>query len=235
MCGMGILRNEASFYLGTHDTARADVCMLQILLDRYKTTGHHPCMNKSNVRDKILEASLAALHGKGFNATSVQDITDAAKVPKGSFYNHFASKEALGAEVVKMYVARTAPASAALFDTSLAPLERLRRHWAAMVDVASGDGQFWGCLLGNFSTELSGQSTLIRDEVVASLDGWTAAIAGPIADAQADGTVPAGLPVQELAAFIINAWQGALARSKAEHSRAPLDLFMTVVFTKVLA
>lgn len=191
-------------------------------------------MNKPNVREKILEASLAALHGKGFNATSVQDITDAAKVPKGSFYNHFASKEALGAEVVKMYAARSAPASVPLFDTSLAPLERLRRHWAAMVEVAGGDGLFWGCLLGNFSTELSSQSTLIRDEVAGVLDGWTDALAGPIAAAQADGTVPSDLPAADLAAFILNAWQGALARSKAEHSRAPLELFVTMVFAKVL-
>jgi TetR/AcrR family transcriptional regulator, transcriptional repressor for nem operon len=40
---------------------------------------------------------------RGFNAVGVQDITDAAGVPKGSFYNHFESKEALGAEVVERY------------------------------------------------------------------------------------------------------------------------------------
>lgn len=192
-------------------------------------------MNKPNVREKILEASLAAMHGKGFNATSVQDITDAAKVPKGSFYNHFDSKEALGAEVVKLYAARSAPSAAPLSDMALAPLDRLRRHWDAMVVVAGGDGQFWGCLLGNFSTELSGQSALIRDEVAGSLDGWTEALAAAVAAAQADGTVPSDVPAGDLAAFMLNAWQGALARSKAEHSRAPLELFVKLVFAKVLA
>ncbi len=34
---------------------------------------------------------------------SVQDITDEAGVPKGSFYNHLDSKEALGAEIVDLY------------------------------------------------------------------------------------------------------------------------------------
>ena len=37
-------------------------------------------------------------HTRGFNGCSVQDIVDAAGVPKGSFYNHFDSKEALGVE-----------------------------------------------------------------------------------------------------------------------------------------
>jgi TetR/AcrR family transcriptional repressor of nem operon len=57
-------------------------------------------MAKPNLREEILTAGLATLHGRGFNATSVQDITEAAGVPKGSFYNHFASKEDLGAAVV---------------------------------------------------------------------------------------------------------------------------------------
>jgi len=61
-------------------------------------------MSKPNVREQILTTGLALLHGRGFNATSVQDITEAAGVPKGSFYNHFASKEALGLEVVQRYV-----------------------------------------------------------------------------------------------------------------------------------
>ena len=39
----------------------------------------------------------------GFNGSSVQDITEAAGVPKGSFYNYFDSKEALGAAVIDYY------------------------------------------------------------------------------------------------------------------------------------
>jgi TetR/AcrR family transcriptional repressor of nem operon len=39
-------------------------------------------------------------------------------VPKGSFYNHFESKEALGAEVVDRY-GRDNPRRAALADTSV--------------------------------------------------------------------------------------------------------------------
>ena len=52
-------------------------------------------MSKPNFRDQILTAGLEALHSSGLNATSVQDITEAAGVTKGSFYNHFADKEDL--------------------------------------------------------------------------------------------------------------------------------------------
>ena len=64
-------------------------------LTNYKTTGHIAAMARHNVREQLLSAGLETLQRRGFNATSVEDITKAAGVPKGSFYNHFESKEAL--------------------------------------------------------------------------------------------------------------------------------------------
>ena len=52
-------------------------------------------MAKPSARDRILDAAVQTLHERGFNGCGVQDITDAAGVPKGSFYSHFDSKEAL--------------------------------------------------------------------------------------------------------------------------------------------
>src|SRR5258708_4888280 len=56
-----------------------------------------------DVRERLLEAGVATFHRLGFNGCSVQDITEAAGVPKGSFYNHFESKEALGAAALEHF------------------------------------------------------------------------------------------------------------------------------------
>ena len=64
-------------------------------------------MARRNVREQIVEAGLKCLLEKGFNGVGVQEITSSAGVPKGSFYNHFESKEALGAEVIERYGAGT--------------------------------------------------------------------------------------------------------------------------------
>src|SRR5262249_43060960 len=61
-------------------------------------------MPRPSLREQLLTAGLEVLHQKGFNATSVQDITDAAGAPKGSFYNHFESKEALALEALRLYL-----------------------------------------------------------------------------------------------------------------------------------
>src|SRR5204862_8188502 len=70
---------------------------------RISTPKGDPTVPRSSVREELLSAGLETLHRRGFNATSVQDITDAAGAPKGSFYNHFESKEALAAEAVRRY------------------------------------------------------------------------------------------------------------------------------------
>lgn len=191
-------------------------------------------MPKPNVREEILAAGLETLHRRGFNATSVQDITEAAGVPKGSFYNHFASKEDLGAAVVAIYSEKGAVRRQALADTAVAPLARLRSYFEGLVGWAPHPGSP-GCLLGNFGAELSNQSPAIRAQLGVAFADWRRSLAQVIAEAQRIGELAAADDPDLLAAFVIDAWEGAVLRSKVEQSRAPLDAFLTVVFSKILA
>lgn len=191
-------------------------------------------MAKANVKEQILTASVQLLHSKGFNATSVQDITDAAGVPKGSFYNHFTSKEALGLEVLQRYIDGVGNLAAVLRDRMLAPRQRLQQYFERMIaGNAANDYQF-GCMLGNFSTELSNQIPAMRTAMRAAFGGSTALLAAVIAEGQQDGSIGAGLAAADLAGFVDDAWQGAVLRAKAEQSRAPLERFARVVLDRLL-
>jgi TetR/AcrR family transcriptional repressor of nem operon len=191
-------------------------------------------MAKPTTREKLLSAGLETFHKRGFNATGVQDITDAAKVPKGSFYNHFESKDALGVEVVARWAAMGAARRQPLIDGSGPPLARLRSHFKALNQLGPATGFSRGCLLGNFSTELSTQSPAIRVAVEAALDDWTRAIAQMIAEAQEAGDVSRNLSADTLAGFVLNAWEGAVMRSRVEKNQAALDDFLAVTFNKIL-
>jgi len=189
---------------------------------------------KTDVRERLLTSALDALHKNGFNATGVQDITDAAKVPKGSFYNHFDSKDALGVEVVGHYVAKGAERRQALVDGPGAPLARLKAYFKALNQLGPASGFSRGCLLGNFSAELASQSPDIRQALAGALADWTKDIARVVAEAQQAGDIGRDLPAATLAAFLLNAWEGAVLRSRVDKSAAPLDAFMSVAFNKIL-
>ncbi|HQS17416.1 TetR/AcrR family transcriptional regulator [Reyranella sp.] len=189
---------------------------------------------KTNVRERLLTSALDALHKNGFNATGVQDITDAAKVPKGSFYNHFDSKDALGVEVVGHYVAKGAERRQALVDGPGAPLARLKAYFKSLNQLGPASGFSRGCLLGNFSAELASQSPDIRQALAGALADWTKDIARVVAEAQQAGDIGRDVPAATLAAFLLNAWEGAVLRSRVDRSAVPLDAFMSVAFNKIL-
>jgi len=191
-------------------------------------------MAKANVKEQILTTSLQLLHSKGFNATSVQDITDAAGVPKGSFYNHFSSKEALGLEVLQRYTEAVGQLAAVLQDRTLAPKQRLQQYYAAMIAGNTANSFNFGCLLGNFSTELSNQIPAMRKAMREAHGGSAAQLAAVIAEGQQDGSIAAGAAAGELAGFVNDAWQGAVLRAKAEQSSEPLERFVRVVLGRIL-
>jgi TetR/AcrR family transcriptional repressor of nem operon len=192
-------------------------------------------MAKPNVKQQLVTSSLDLLHSKGFNATSVQDITDAAGVPKGSFYNHFASKDALGLEVLQRYIDVASQVSALLQDDALPARERISNYYTEMSRWNAAGSFERGCLLGNFSTELSQQIPAIRVQLQHAYDGTRALLESAIADGQRAGDIGTALPAGELAAFIVDAWQGAVLRSKTEQNAVPLERFIHIVLTRILA
>src|SRR5580700_1948454 len=117
-------------------------------------------MARPSVKEQIVQAGLKILLQKGFNGVGVQEITETAGVPKGSFYNHFESKEALGAEIVERY-GMNSTRRALLLDKNVPPLQRLRMHFEALNDAFIKSKFERGCLLGNFSAELANQSAII--------------------------------------------------------------------------
>ena len=131
-------------------------------------------MAKQSVRNRLLDAAVQTLHERGFNGCGVQDITDAAGVPKGSFYSHFDSKEALGAAALDRYWEnRSCALLRGLSEDTLPPLARLRRYFSQLGEELAERDYTGGCLIGNLSAELSDQSRLVCDRLSSVFAGWT--------------------------------------------------------------
>jgi|SRR5450830_1422680 len=190
-------------------------------------------MPKPNTRDQIFDAALKLLSERGFNACSVQDITVEAGVPKGSFYNHFASKEVLGAEIVAHYASRSKMREI-LVDDSMPALERLRRYFTALNQKMIDRDFQHGCMIGNMSAELAEQSTMIREQLTVIYKNWSEKLEYAIAAGQQDGSIPTTLSATVLAGFLLNAWEGTNLRARVERNQDAFDQFMELAFKKIL-
>jgi len=186
-----------------------------------------------NARQQIVAAGMRTVLDKGYNGCGIQEITASAGLPKGSFYNYFESKEALGAERVRHY-GEVGPRRLGLTDKSIPPLERLRRHFEAASDLYIGMKYERGCLLGNFSAELANQCPLIRARLAALFSDWTQDIEWAISEAQQTAAISTSAHLGRLAIFLLVSYEGAILRARVEKSRHAFDAFMRVVFTQIL-
>lgn len=189
-------------------------------------------MAKLSVREKIVAAAAERFHALGYNACGVQEIVDAAGVPKGSFYNYFKAKELLAREVLNNYWADAG--LDILADKSIVPLERLRRHFQHIVSRYKKFGFENGCLVPKFMHEVSDSTPLLRTDLRRQVARWTALIAEAIRAGQADRTISNSIDAETTARFLIESWGGATGAMKLAASRAPIDDFFSVAFGTLL-
>jgi TetR/AcrR family transcriptional repressor of nem operon len=175
--------------------------------------------------------TLEQFHTLGYNAAGVKTITDAAGVPKGSFYNHFDSKEALAVEVLRHY------GEGRLDDLTGGdpePLARLKAHFEGLRAEVVRHDYTRGCLIGNFGAEIADHSEVIRATVRESFEAWAGAIAALLEEARRAGAVRADLDPRTTARFLLNAWEGTLVRARADRSAEAFDAFSATVFGPLL-
>src|SRR5260370_7856195 len=57
-------------------------------------------LSAPNVREKIAGSAAALFQRFGYAHVSIRDITSSVDIPKGTFYSHFTSKEALTSAIL---------------------------------------------------------------------------------------------------------------------------------------
>ncbi|WP_256338420.1 TetR/AcrR family transcriptional regulator [Streptomyces sp. KS_5] len=181
------------------------------------------------MKGKLIDAAEDVFRRQGFSGASVQDITTAAGVPKGSFYNHFASKQVLTAEIMRRYVSNID--LSALRDDQLAPVERLRAHLTSQIDRTESTGVEFGCLIGTLASDGPTAGDAVRSEVAQGLQLWTDALAEAVRTGQQTGDITTAKSAEVLAAFLIDALQGSALRAKATgNSAGVLETLDAILF-----
>ncbi|WP_144158202.1 TetR/AcrR family transcriptional regulator [Paraburkholderia sp. BCC1885] len=187
------------------------------------------------VRSRLLSVGRDVVLGRGFNGCGVQDITEAAGVPKGSFYNYFESKESFAADILEDYWQsiedRHGPI---LYDARVKPLARITKFFRGLTHD-HGEANFaFGCLIGNLSLELSNGSEVTRSKLSAVLNRWESALSACLREAQERKELGGKQHADELAQILIEAYEGAVMRCKVEQSGNALDRFEKKVLPRLL-
>lgn len=174
-------------------------------------------------RENLLTEGVNLLMAQGYHGTGLKEILDAVKIPKGSFYNYFGSKENFGAEVIQHYITPfIQQLSGHLENPDIDALTALQRYFNEIIlELEKADFK-GGCLLGNLMGELGDTSEICRASLQTAVKRYRDLLRAGIEQAQREGTVRTDKSATEMADLLVNAFQGALLRMKIEKSSAPL-------------
>ena len=190
-----------------------------------------------DTRDVLLATGTTLFLERGYAATGLQDILQHSRIPKGSFYHHFQSKEGFGLELLERFAAAgLAELDAALGDASVPThLGRLRRYFECAGNHAAGEGCCrGGCLMGTLGQELANVNEPIRERVEALFRRWQGRIEACLRRGRDAGELPADADVGRLAEYTLLAWQGALQQMRIRRSDAPVAAFLDGTFGRLL-
>ena len=186
-------------------------------------------------RDALVEHGTQLMLRSGFAGIGLAELLQAAGVPKGSFYNHFDSKEAFGVELVRQYYAKQDRLLASLLtQTDRSPLERVRSYFEVLLQRAiDASPQARGCLLGMLALEMAGSSEPLRESVSDAFRRWQARLAELLRQAQHAGELAPEQDPQPLATMLIESWEGALMRARATRDLESLRTSLDLAFSRL--
>ena len=180
--------------------------------------------NKQLKREKLLDQGVQMLMTQGYHGTGIKEILDTVQVPKGSFYNYFASKEEFAAEAITHYIEPFIDRlTAHLQDPQVDGLTALKNYYAELISEIEQVGYKGGCLLGNLMGEIGDTSEICRHALMTAVERYNALQQTALERAQIQGSVRKDRSAKNMADLLANSWQGALLRMKIEKSAQPLQ------------
>jgi TetR/AcrR family transcriptional repressor of nem operon len=172
---------------------------MHILNGRYKAaikpteTVEAPTMpwEKTFDTDDVIARAITVFWDKGYNATSMTDLTRAMKINKGSLYNAFGSKKKLFIQALKQYDRDRTLRTLKKMNALEAPLDAITGIFDHVINHNCDNPDNKGCLLVNTALELPHHDADIQKMVTKSLDNLKNFFEKNIIRGQDDGSIPA--------------------------------------------
>lgn len=169
----------------------------------------------SEPKAKLLDAALGVIRAKGYTATTVEDICQAAGVTKGSFFHHFKTKEQLAVEAAAQFGILASKLFDAPYRNAKDPLDRVLGYIDLRIAILHGELPEFTCLLGTMVQEVYNTHPPIRAACDRHISEHVAEVAKDIEAARTLYAPDASWSAESLALYTQAVIQGSLVLAKA--------------------
>lgn len=174
-------------------------------------------------REKLIATAAAIFGRRGYRATSVDHILEAAGVSPSNFYYHFKSKETLAYEVLERTFDELRKELGPIFmNRRLAALEKLQQLHHLFVKKMEENGCRGGCPLGNLAQELSDSHPGFRERLAEFFEECMAGISEIVAQGVREGAFRRDVDPRAAAYLLFGSIEGLILLAKSLKELAPL-------------
>jgi AcrR family transcriptional regulator len=177
--------------------------------------------------NKALDCALNIFWRKGFEGTSLPDLTKAMGINRPSLYAAFGNKESLFRRAVERYEEKMArPVQEALSEPDVhAAVESLLRN---NVDVVTDPKNPRGCLMVQGALACGDEADALRCELAERRGNFETMLRKRFEQAIEEGNLPAGLRAADLARYVATLSHGIAVQAAGGASRAQLMRVVTL-------
>ncbi len=183
-------------------------------------------ITNNDTKQHILDIGYQLIAQKGFTAVGLAEILSTAKIPKGSFYHYFKSKEQFGEVMIEQYFQQYLTQLKQLFsDDSQTGYQRIMNYWQQWLNTQATSCADNKCLVVKLSAEVADLSEPMRLALLNGSQKVTQAIAQCLHHGKTDLSIAVEEP-ELLANMLYTMWLGASLVSKLQQNQTPLKLAM---------
>lgn len=189
-------------------------------------------MKKSKIKRRLLiREGYKLMRVKGYQATSIDEIVNNLKIPKGSFYYYFKNKEDYSLEVLEYYINIVLRRiEKTLTDPMISPKQRVIKLYSDYIDnYTNHGGSVYGNFASNMQHDLGDKNQQITDTVANYFLEIKKLHINCLNQARRAGEIERSQDVEKIAKLIIYSWEGAVLRANITRNIKPLFIFRELI------
>ena len=189
-------------------------------------------------RDQALDAAVLVFWDKGYDGSSIENLTHVMGINRPSLYATFGNKRELFMQAIDRYAATHGNRAFSAFRLEPDNRRAVERFFHASIECALAEGTPRGCLINTVATEAAENDAELRDKLADMFARTDAAIARRLS-ANLDAEMSTIHDPEALARMAHSVTHSIMTRARAGSSRDELtqiaDSFMAVLFPRPLS
>jgi len=175
---------------------------------------------KSFDLDDAVDRAQKVFWAKGYEATSITDLTNGMGINKGSLYNAFGSKKELFTRALLKYDRDNRQTSLGTLEAMNDPVRAIETLFEGLVQESLADTERKGCFLVNTALDLPNLGADVGDMVGSALGDFEAFFRQTITKGQQQKAIPPGVDAAVTAKSLVSLVVGlrVLARGVFDES-----------------